>query len=57
VLESEKIQKEKDLTGAAKTLRSLGARTVSGGAPDNVRCARLASGQLAALGNSTAAYD
>jgi hypothetical protein len=37
VLESEKIQKEKDLAGAAKTLRSLGApdcsvvhRTVSG---------------------------
>jgi hypothetical protein len=39
VLESEKIQKEKDLGGAAKTLRSLGApdcpvvhQTVSGGA-------------------------
>jgi hypothetical protein len=30
VLESEKIQKEKDLAGAAKTLRSLGA-------PDSVR--------------------
>jgi hypothetical protein len=64
VLESEKIQKEKDLGGAAKTLRSLGApdcpavhRIVSGGAPDSVRCARLASGQLAALGNSSAAYD
>jgi hypothetical protein len=60
----EKIQKEKDLAGAAKTLRSLGApdclvvhRTVSGGAPDNVRCARLASGQLAALGNSSVAYS
>jgi hypothetical protein len=50
VLESEKIQKEKDLAGAAKTLRSLGA-------PDSVRCARLESGQLAALGNSSAAYD
>jgi hypothetical protein len=64
VLESEKIQKEKDLAGAAKTLRSLGTsdcpvvhRTVSGGAPDSVRCARLASGQLAALGNSSVAYD
>ena len=31
MLESEKIQKEKDLAGAAKTLRSLGA-------PDSVRC-------------------
>jgi hypothetical protein len=55
VLESEKIQKEKDLAGTAKTLHSLGA-------PDcpvvhrTVRCARLASGQLAALGNSSAAY-
>jgi hypothetical protein len=44
VLESEKIQKEKDLAGAAKTLHSLGA-------PDSVRCARLESGQLAALGS------
>ena len=50
MIESEKIQKEKDLAGAAKTLRSLGA-------PDSVRCARLESGQLAALGNSAAAYD
>jgi hypothetical protein len=49
VLESEKIQKEKDFAGAAKTLRSLGAS-------DSVQCARLASGQLAALGNSSAAY-
>jgi hypothetical protein len=64
VLESEKIQKEKDLAGAAKTLRSLGApdcpvvhRTVFSGAPDIVRCARLASGQLATLGNSSTAYD
>jgi hypothetical protein len=63
VLESEKLQKEKDLAGAAKTLRSLGEpdcpvvhRTVSGGAPDSVRCARLESGQLAAFGNSSAAY-
>jgi hypothetical protein len=58
VLESEKRQKEKDLAGTAKTLRSLGApdcpvvhQTVSGGAPDSVRCAKLESGQLAALGS------
>jgi hypothetical protein len=31
-------------------------RTVSGGAPDSVRCARLNSGELAALGNSPATY-
>jgi hypothetical protein len=63
VLESEKMQKEKDLAGTAKTLRSLGApdcpvvhRTVSGGAPDSVRCARLALVKLATLGISSAAY-
>jgi hypothetical protein len=49
VLESEKIEKEKELTEAGKTQRSLGA-------PDSVRCARLAFGQLAVLGNSSAAY-
>jgi hypothetical protein len=49
VLESRKTEKEKDLAEAAKTQLSLGApdcpvvhRTVSGGAPDSVRCARLA---------------
>jgi hypothetical protein len=51
------------LAGAAKTQRSLAHRTVrlctglSGGAPDNVRCARLGSSKLATLGNSSAAYD
>jgi hypothetical protein len=34
-----------------------GCTGLSGGAPDSVRCARLASGQLAALENSSAAYD
>jgi hypothetical protein len=48
VLESEKIQKEKDLAGAVKILRSLGT-------PDcPVRQAGV--GQLAALGNLSAAY-
>jgi hypothetical protein len=32
-------------------------RLLSLGAPDSVRCARLASVKLAALGTSTAAYD
>jgi hypothetical protein len=47
VLESEKIEKENELAEAAKTQRSLGA-------PD---CPVVASGQLAALENSSAAYD
>jgi hypothetical protein len=48
VLESEKRQKENVLAEAAKTLLSLGA-------PDcTVR--QAGAGQLAALGNSTAAY-
>jgi hypothetical protein len=48
VLESEKREKAKELAGAAKTQRSLAHRTV--------RCARLVSGELATLGNSSAAY-
>jgi hypothetical protein len=43
VLESEKREEEKDLAGAAKTQLGLAHRTV--------RCARLASGELAALGS------
>jgi hypothetical protein len=31
-------------------------RTLSGGAPDIVRCARLADGELAALGKMIEAY-
>jgi hypothetical protein len=41
VLESEKREEEKDLAGAAKTKLGLAHQTV--------RCARLASGELAAL--------
>jgi hypothetical protein len=44
VLESEKREEEKVLAGAAKTLLGLAHRTV--------RCARLASGELAALGKT-----
>jgi hypothetical protein len=56
VLESEKIQKEKDLARAAKNAAQSGYTELSGDAPDSVRCARLASDQLAALENSSAAY-
>jgi hypothetical protein len=49
VLESEKREKGKDLAGAAKTQRSLAHRIV--------RCARLVSGELTTLGNSSAVYD
>jgi hypothetical protein len=49
VLELEKREKGKDLAGAAKTQRSLAHRTV--------RWCRLASGELATLRNSSAAYD
>jgi hypothetical protein len=52
VLESEKRKQEKDLAGAAKTQLGLAHQTVSGGAPDSVRCARLTSGELAALGKT-----
>jgi hypothetical protein len=48
VLESEK---RRTWLEAAKTLLSLAHRTVSGGASDCVQCARLASGELAALGS------
>jgi hypothetical protein len=41
VLESGKTEKEKDLAEAAKTQQS-GCTGLSGGAPDSVRCARLA---------------
>jgi hypothetical protein len=41
VLESGKTEKEKDLAEAAETQQS-GCTGLSGGAPDSVRCARLA---------------
>ena len=56
MLESEKIQKEKDLAGAAKTLRSLGAPDCPVVHRIVVRCARLALVKLAALGISSATY-
>jgi hypothetical protein len=57
VLETEKREEEKDLARSSQYSAQSGTpdcpmvhRTVSGGAPDSVRCARLASGELATLG-------
>jgi hypothetical protein len=60
VLESEKSEKEKDwkIVGCVQpTNTQSGCTWLSGGAPDSVRCARLGSGELATLGNSSVAYD
>jgi hypothetical protein len=63
VLESEKRKEEKNLAQSSQDSAQSGTpdcpvvhRTVSGGAPDSVRCARLVSGELITLGNSAAAY-
>jgi hypothetical protein len=47
VLEIEKREEEKDL---ARSSSSIWHTRLSGGTPDSVRCARLASGELATLG-------
>jgi hypothetical protein len=64
VLESEKREEEKNLARSSHDTAQSGTpdcqmvhRTVSGGAPDSVWCAMVASGELATLGNSAAAYD
>src|SRR5688572_21197451 len=55
-------QKEEEKKRGAKGLAmysqgsSVWHTGLSGGAPDSVRCARLNSGELAALGNSPATY-
>jgi hypothetical protein len=59
VLEIGKIELEQRWLSSAKVSAVWVHRTVSGGAPDSVRCARLAqagSGELAALGKNSAAY-
>jgi hypothetical protein len=48
--------KGKRLGWSSQDSAQSGYTGLSGGAPDSVRCARLASGQLAALRNSSAAY-
>jgi hypothetical protein len=58
VLESGK-EKDWKRVGCAcvqPTTAQSGCTGLSGGAPDSVRCARLGSGELATLGNSSAAY-
>jgi hypothetical protein len=62
VLETEKRRKEKDCIGVGSVQPNSAQsgtpdclvvhRTVSDGAPDNVRCARLNSGEKAALGKN-----
>jgi hypothetical protein len=55
VLESEKREKEKTWLEQPR-LSAVWHTRLSGGAPDSVRCARLASGELATLRNSSVAY-
>jgi hypothetical protein len=60
MLETERRRKGKGCKrlGCVQTrLSSVWHTGLSGGAPDNVRCARLISGELAALGNSPATYN
>jgi hypothetical protein len=64
VLETGKERIAKDLAMCSQSLAQSGTpdcpvvhRIVSDGAPDSVRCARLVSGEQAALGKSLAAYD
>jgi hypothetical protein len=50
VLEIVRKELEKELAMCSKLQLGLAHRTVSDGAPDSVRCARLVRGELAALG-------
>jgi hypothetical protein len=56
VLESGKEKEWKRVGYAQPTAAQSGCTGLSGGAPDSVRCARLGFGELATLGNSSAAY-
>jgi hypothetical protein len=57
VLESGKEKDWKRVGCVQPTAAQSGCTGLSGGAPDSVRCARLDSGELATLENSSAAYD
>jgi hypothetical protein len=56
VLESGKENDWKRVGCVQPTDAQSGCTRLSGGAPDSVRCARPGSGELATLGNSSAAY-
>jgi hypothetical protein len=57
VLESEKEKDWKRVGCVHPTAAQSRSTGQSDGAPDSVRCARLGSGELATLENSSAAYD
>jgi hypothetical protein len=52
----EEEKKLKRLGSMQPNFSSVWHTGVSGGAPDSVRCARLVSGEKAALGKRSAAY-
>ena len=52
----EEEKKSKRLGSVLPNFSSVWHTGLFGGAPDSVRCARLASGELATLGNSSATY-
>jgi hypothetical protein len=56
VIESGKEKDWKRVGCVQPTAAQSGCIGLSGGAPDSVWCARLGSGELATLGNSSAAY-
>jgi hypothetical protein len=55
-LRKEEEKKPKRLGSAQPKLSSVWHTGLSGGAPDSVQCARLVSGEKAALGKRSAAY-
>jgi hypothetical protein len=56
-MRKEKEKKSKRLCSVQPKLSSAWHTRLSGGAPDTVRCARLSSGEKAALGKRSTAYD
>jgi hypothetical protein len=55
--EKRRRKEPKRLGSVQPKLSSVSHTGLSGGAPDSVRCARLVSGEQAALGKCLAAYD
>jgi hypothetical protein len=56
VLETGKEKRLEESACVQPRLSAVWHTGLSGGAPDSVRCARLASGELATLGKTSAAY-